>query len=279
MATNALEERRERPRGRMRRAGDLLYAALRLIARFARSFWAALITFLSLGIIFGIAGVVLFAQLAEVVMEGATQSLDEYGLRWINSHQSETLDHVMMEITSLGNFAVLLVMLLVVSAFLWLSKHKLSVVLMLLAVGGGYLANNVLKLFFDRDRPSVFEPVADVMTSSFPSGHAMVSTIAYLSVAYLVGRLEPTKAMRRITWALAVVIIILVAISRMYLGVHYPSDVIGGIIAGVAWLGFVVAGMHAVQFFSKRTKGGKKVAREKEQDLNVEAQREAGVRE
>ena len=85
--------------------------------------------------------------------------------------------------------------------------------------------------------------------------------------------------MRRITWSLAVVIIILVAISRMYLGVHYPSDVIGGIVAGVAWLGFVIAGMHAVQFFSKRTKGGKKVAREKEQDLNVEAQREAGVRE
>ena len=263
----------------MRRAGDLLYAALRLITRFARSFWAALITFLSLGFIFGIAGVVAFAQLAEVVMEGATQSLDEYGLRWINSHQSETLDHVMMEITSLGNFAVLLVMLLVVSAFLWLSNHKISVVLLMLGVGGGYLANNVLKLAFDRDRPSVFEPVADVMTSSFPSGHAMVSTIAYLSVAYLVGRLEPKPAMRRVTWTLAIVIIILVAISRMYLGVHYPSDVIGGIVAGVAWLGFVVAGMHAVQFFSRRTKGGKKVVREKEQDAHAEEEREAGIRE
>ena len=263
----------------MRRFADVLYAALRLIARFARSFWASLITFLSIGFVFGIAGVVAFAQLAEVVMEGATQSIDEFGLRWINSHQSEALDHVMMELTSLGNFAVLLVMLLVVSAFLWLSNHKLSVVLLGLGVGGGYLANNVLKLAFDRDRPSVFEPVADVVTSSFPSGHAMVSTIAYLSVAYLVGRLEPKPAMRRITWTLAVVIIILVAISRMYLGVHYPSDVIGGIIAGVAWLGFVVAGMHAVQFFSKRTKGGRKAVREKEQDVHAEAEREAGVRE
>lgn len=263
----------------MRRIGDVLYAALRLIARFARSFWASLITFLSLGIIFGVAGVVAFAQLAEEVMEGATQSLDEYGLRWINSHQSDTLDHVMMEITSLGNFAVLLVMLLVVAAFLWLSNHKISVVLLLLGIGGGYLANNVLKLAFDRDRPSVFEPVADVMTSSFPSGHAMVSTIAYLSVAYLVGRLEPKPAMRRITWTLAIVIIILVAVSRMYLGVHYPSDVVGGIIAGVAWLGFVVAGMHAVQYFSKRTKGGKKVVREREEDVHAEDEREAGVRE
>ena len=279
MPSNALQERRERPRGRMRRAGDFLYSALRLIARFARGFWAALITFLSIGFVFAVAGVVAFAQLAEVVMEGATQSLDEYGLRWINSHQSETLDHVMVEITSLGNFAVLFVMLLVVSAFLWLSKHKLSVVLLALGVGGGYLANNVLKLAFDRDRPSVFEPVTEVVTSSFPSGHAMVSTIAYLSVAYLVGRLEPTRVMRRITWSLAIVIILLVAISRMYLGVHYPSDVIGGIIAGVAWLGFVVAGMHAVNYFSKRTKGGRQVVREKEQDVNIEEQREAGVRE
>ena len=278
MAT-ATQERRERPRGRMRRAGDVLYKALRFIATHIRGFWAALLTFLSIGFVFGVGGVVLFAQLAEVVMEGATQNLDEYGLRWINSHQSEGLDHAMMEITSLGNFAVVLVMLLVVSAFLWLSKHKLSVVLLLLAVGGGFLANNVLKMFFDRDRPSVFEPVTEVMTSSFPSGHAMVSTIAYLSVAYLVGRLEPKPAMRRITWILAIVIILLVATSRMYLGVHYPSDVIGGIIAGVAWLGFVIAGMHAVQYFAKRTKGGKQVEKHEEKDLHAEQEREAGIRE
>lgn len=184
----------------------------------------------------------------------------------------------MIEITSLGNFAVLLVLILCVSAFLWLSKHRISVVLLLLAVGGGYAANNVLKMSFDRDRPSVFEPVTHVLTSSFPSGHAMVSTIAYLSVAYLVGRLEPKPAMRIATWVIASVIIALVAISRMYLGVHYPSDVIGGIIAGVAWLGFVVAGMHAIQFFAKRKPGGAEVKKQ-EKDLNVEAQRAAGVRE
>ena len=273
------QERRARPRGRLHRVADLLYKTLRFFAGHARGFWTALIAFLSLGFLFGVGGVVLFAQLAEQVMEGATQNLDEYGLRWINSHQSRTLDAVMLEITSLGNFAVLLVMLLVVSAFLWLSKHKLSVVLLALGVGGGYAANNVLKMFFDRDRPSVFDHGTDVLTSSFPSGHAMVSTIAYLSVAYLVGRLEPKPAMRRITWILAIVIILLVAISRMYLGVHYPSDVIGGIIAGVAWLGFVIAGMHAVQYFSSRTKGGRQVVREKEKDVDAESQREAGVRE
>ena len=276
---NVTQDRRERPRGRLRRFGDLLYAVMRFIGRQTRGFWTALITFLSIGFVFGVGGVVLFAQLAEEVVEGATQNLDEYGLRWINSHQSETLDHVMMEITSLGNFAVLLVMLLVVSAFLWLSKHKLSVVLLLLGVGGGYIANNVLKTFFDRDRPDVFEHATATVTSSFPSGHAMMSTIAYLSVAYLVGRLEPTPIMRRLTWALAILILLLVATSRMYLGVHYPSDVIGGIIAGIAWLGFVIAGMHAVQFFAKRKPGGKQVERKEEKDLHAEEERAAGVRE
>lgn len=270
-------DRRQQPRGRLRRFGNLLYAALRFIAGHVRSFWAALITFLSIGFVVGLAAVVLFAELADEVMEGATQAVDEWGLRWINRHQSEALDHAMMEITSLGNFAVLLVMLLAVSAFLWLSKHRISVVLLLLGVGGGFLANNILKLAFDRERPSVFEPVTEVMTNSFPSGHAMVSTIAYLSVAYLVGRLEPTPAMRALTWTLAVVIILLVAISRMYLGVHYPSDVIGGIIAGVAWLGFVIAGMHAIQYFASRKPEAH--VEEKEKDLHVEDEREAGVRE
>ena len=276
--TTVQQERRERPRGRMRRFGNLMYSALRFLAGHVRGFWAAIITFLSMGFVFGIGAVVIFAQLADEVMEGATQKVDEWGLRWINTHRSETLDAVMVEITSLGNFAVLLVLLLCVSAFLWLSNHKVSVVLLLLGIGGGYLANNVLKLAFDRDRPAVFEHVTDVMTSSFPSGHAMVSTIAYASVAYLVGRLEPTPAMRRLTWLLAGVIIVLVAISRMYLGVHYPSDVIGGIIAGIAWLGFVVAGMHAIQYLAERKPEGAQVE-QVEKDLHAEEEREAGVRE
>jgi undecaprenyl-diphosphatase len=80
----------------------------------------------------------------------------------------------------------------------------------------------------------------------------MTSLIVYGSVAYVVGRLEPTQRLKLLTWSVAAFIILAVGISRMYLGVHYPSDVVGGFLAGTAWLTFVVASTKAIQFFAPR---------------------------
>lgn len=271
-------DRRQKPRGRMRALGDMLYAILRWIAGHARGFWGALITFLSVAFVVCLAMVVAFASLADEVVEGETNRFDRAVLRWIGANQSEAMNHVMLELTALGNFAVLVVLVAAVSAFLWLSKHKYSVALLWLGAAGGYAANNVLKLSFDRQRPDLFEPVADVLTSSFPSGHAMMATIVYGSVAYLVGRLEPTRAMRITTWTFCVLIILLVGVSRMYLGVHYPTDVFGGYLAGVAWIGLVVAGMHALRFFAERDPVAELQVEESERDLHAEEERAAGVR-
>lgn len=272
-------ERRKAPRGRMRAVGDVLYGTMRWMAGHMRGFWTALIAFLSLAFILCLAMVVAFAMLAEEVMEGDTTRFDQAVLRWIGRRHAEGWDHVMLEFTALGNFAVLLVLGLSVSAFLWLSNHKYSVALLVLGAAGGSLANNILKLSFDRQRPDIFEPVSEVMTSSFPSGHAMMATIVYGSVAYLVGRLEPTRAMRSLTWTLAVLIILLVGISRMYLGVHYPTDILGGYLAGIAWIGLVVAGMHAVRFFAEQDPVVEQKVEEQEHDLHAEEERAAGVRE
>ena len=76
--------------------------------------------------------------------------------------------------------------------------------------------------------------------------------VVYGSVAYLVGRLEPSKRMKYTTWVVAAIVILAIGASRMYLGVHYPSDVVAGFIAGLAWVGFLVATMRALQFFSER---------------------------
>lgn len=240
---------------------------LRWITDHVRGFWGAVVTVLSLGFILALAMVVAFGVLADEVMEGATQAFDVAVLRWIGGVHSPTLDNVMLEITGLGNFAVVLVFVLTVSAFLWVTRHRYSVALLMLGGAGGIAVNTVLKLGFDRARPSVFTPVTHVATSSFPSGHAMMTTIVFGSVAVLVGRLEPTRVMRVMTWIGCVLIILLVGLSRIYLGVHYPSDILGGYIAGIAWVAFVAAGMHAMRYISKRHPGK---AEKHEKDLDAE---------
>ena len=124
--------------------------------------------------------------------------------------------------------------------------------MLLLGTAGGKLLNTVLKLAYNRPRPSIVEAVTDVYSASFPSGHAMSSMVVFSCVAYLVGRLEPKRSVKYTLWIFAAVLIIAVGISRMYLGVHYPSDVIAGYAAGLAWLGFVIATMKALQYFARR---------------------------
>lgn len=270
-----MDDRRKAPRGPSEIVGDVLYPLLRAIAMRVRGFYGAVITYLSFGFFLAIGAVWVFAELSQEVLAGTTQALDEAVLTWVEGHRSDLLDHVALEVTALGNFATLAVLVLAVSVFLWVSHHRISVLLLMLAVSGGAIVNMLLKDLFDRPRPTIVEAGTDVITQSFPSGHAMSSFIAYATVAYLGGRLEPTPKLRWTTWTLAALLILAVGASRVYLGVHYPSDVVAGYVAGLAWLGFVVSGLTAVRYFSRR----KPDVEEEERDLHAEEEREAGVRE
>ena len=246
---------------------DALYSTLRFIARHVQGFFVPLAAFIGFGLVVAAVAVMIFAAIAEAVDEGLTQSFDERVLRWFESNRSPLLDKVMLEITTLGSGVVLVMLVLVAAVFLWQTQHRWSVYLLLLGVLGGKLLNTLLKQFFERPRPSAVQWVTEVHSASFPSGHAMSSMVVYGSVAYLVGRLYDKPALRRTTWLLAIVIITAIGASRMYLGVHYPSDVIAGFLGGMAWLAFVISSLRALQFFAKR----RPETRSEERDLDAPA--------
>jgi undecaprenyl-diphosphatase len=245
-------ERRFRHRGRARVLWDALFTALRFVARHASSFYAALGLVLVAGAAIAVGATWMFVELADVVSEGATQAFDEAVLRWMAAHQKPWLQHVMFEITLLGTGLVLMVMVAVSATFLWLSDHRFSALLLVIATWGGVAINSLLKSTFDRPRPQVFEWGADVLTSSFPSGHAMTATITYGTVAYLAARLQRRRLARWITLIVAGLMIVLICFSRLYLGVHYPTDVVAGALMGLGWTAFCMAMLEGIQVFGRR---------------------------
>jgi undecaprenyl-diphosphatase len=229
---------------------------MRFVAGHAGNFYAALGVVLVTGAGIAIAAAWGFAELAEVVREGATQEFDEAVLRWIGEHQVPWLQTAMVELTLLGTGIVVMTIVGVSALFLWLTDHRFSALLLLVATWGGVGINMVLKSQFDRPRPQVFEWGAHVLTSSFPSGHAMSSTIVYGTVAYLAARLHRKAYARWLTMTVAGLLIALICVSRMYLGVHYPSDVVAGVMVGLAWSAFCMATLEGIQVFNKRFRPG-----------------------
>ena len=238
-------------RGKTRLFWDLVFNALRLIGSHAHNFYATLGIFILAGAGVALGGTYAFAKLAGRVRSGATQAFDDAVLRWISEHRSLKLEPIMLEITFLGTGTVVLMVVAVSGMFLWLTRHKYSALLLFIATVGGILLNNLLKVGFGRPRPQIFDWGAQVVSWSFPSGHAMSSAVVYGTVAYLAARLQRRHLHRVLTMLAALVVILLICITRLYLGVHYPSDVIAGVIIGLAWAGFCMATLEALQLYAR----------------------------
>jgi undecaprenyl-diphosphatase len=245
-------DRRGPERGRLAVLWNLVFRALRKLGAHGRSVYTAVGIFLIIGVLVAIAGTIGFAALAEVVREGYTQQFDTAVLRWLGAHHTPTLTTIMTEVTPLGTGIVVLTVVGVTTAFLWHTEHKHSARMLLAATAGNILLNNGLKLLFDRERPAVFEWGTHAASSSFPSGHAMSATVVYGTVAYLLARLQKHWWARAITLLVAVVMVALICLTRLYLGVHYPSDVLGGIVVGLAWSGFCMATLEASLALARR---------------------------
>jgi membrane-associated phospholipid phosphatase len=229
----------------------VLYSTLRFVARHVRGFGAAVFVFLALVLGAWLALTAMAVALAGVATP-VVHGFDESALHWLARHRTAWLDEVMIRLSTLGSGYVLVAIAIVASVFLSLTAPRWTVYLLMFGVVGGHVVNNLLKLAFDRPRPEVVEWIDSVRTTSFPSGHAMGAIIAWGSIAYIAAQLGAGAALRRTVWTVAVLLIAAIGISRVYLGVHYPTDVLGGYIAGIAWLVFVAAALLGVQFLAAR---------------------------
>jgi undecaprenyl-diphosphatase len=197
-----------------------------------------------------------FLLVAGEVMEGDTQKLDELIVQWFRRADDPALPRgpawmreVGIDITALGSTVVLMLVVIAVGGFLWLQRERRLLVLLLASAAGGILINAVMKAVFDRPRPSVVPHLREVFTPSFPSGHAALSAVVYLTIGVLLFEVVKGRAARLYCLAIAMAATGMVGLSRVYLGVHYPSDVLAGWITGIAW---AAACWVAVQYIERR---------------------------
>jgi undecaprenyl-diphosphatase len=184
----------------------------------------------------------LFLGVAQLVSRGHTLALDERillalrtpgnlgvprGPRWLYTYMSD--------LTSLGSAAVLTTFTLAVVGYCFVRRQAHAAWLVLGCTIGGAVMMNLLKASFERPRPTVVPHLVNVSSLSFPSGHAMISAAIYLTLGALLARLVQTRLVKLYCIGVALVISFIIGMTRVYLGVHYPSDVLAGWTAGLCW--------------------------------------------
>lgn len=183
-----------------------------------------------------------FLILAGEIAEGETQAFDIMILKALRSPDDLSrplgpawLEGSLLDLTALGGSTVLGLVIFAVVGFLVLQTRYHTALFVAVTSISGELVGTVLKQAFNRPRPSVVPHLRDVYTTSFPSGHAMESAIVYLTLGAILMRVTESRLTKLYCLGMAVLLTLLVGVSRVYLGVHYPTDVIGGWIIGFVW--------------------------------------------
>ena len=197
------------------------------------------------GLILAIVSLGFFAWLADEVFEGDTKVFDDYVRDYIHAFASPALTTWMKFFSFVGSPLVLTISGIVVVTIFILQKHKRAVVLFLIAMAGELVLDLSLKAFFQRTRPEPFFGYVLPSSSSFPSGHALGSMCFFGVLAWLVAARTENTTLKVIIWLTAVFLIAAIGISRIYLGVHYPSDVLAGYATGIFWVFTVALGDFA----------------------------------
>ncbi|WP_114395662.1 phosphatase PAP2 family protein [Oleisolibacter albus] len=208
----------------------------RLILRARKEMW------LHLALLLLAASGLALSLLADAVLDGATQHLDRALMLALRDPADPALPigpHWLAlaarDITALGGYPVLTVLTLAALGFLLMLGKRRTSLLLLVSVGGGALLSTLLKHGYARPRPDLVPHAVETFTASFPSGHAMLSAATYLTLGALLARVQPRRRVKRYLLGVAVLLTLLIGSSRVFLGVHWPTDVLAGWGAGAAW--------------------------------------------
>jgi len=194
------------------------------------------------GVLIVVLGSWVFVGVAREVVDGKTQTMDEQIVRSLRQADDPTkplgpewMAEIGRDMTALGGYAVLILVLLAATGFLHLDRRRGMVAFVWMSVISGYLLSMGLKSVFHRPRPNVVPHLSFVDTTSFPSGHSMMSAVVYLTLGALLARVVTTRRLKLYFLLVPLTVSMFVGISRVYMGVHYPSDVLAGWAAGLVW--------------------------------------------
>jgi undecaprenyl-diphosphatase len=183
-----------------------------------------------------------FIAIADNVADGDTVRLDRTILLAMRSAAdpadpigSELIEEIARDLTALGGIFTLSFLTLSIAGFLALQRKWHTVLLLVIAIAGGLTASSILKHAFDRPRPDLVPHGSHIYTSSFPSGHSMMAAVTYLTLAALLMRTVTSRRIKLYILSLALLLTLLIGTSRVYLGVHWPTDVLAGWTIGAAW--------------------------------------------
>lgn len=186
--------------------------------------------------------IAVFAKIADEVVEGETHAFDEAVLRALRNPADLAdpigpawLELAMRDITSLGGFTVVILVTLAAIGYLVIDGKRAAALLVVIAITGGVVLSEGLKHLFARPRPELVAHLVEVQTASFPSGHAMLSAVAFLTLGALLARIQSRRRLKAYVISVAILLTLMIGASRVYLGVHWPTDVLAGWCAGAAW--------------------------------------------
>lgn len=182
-----------------------------------------------------------FLQIADEMIEGEIEAFDRSILMMFRDPANPDtvigpswVHEMVRDITALGSFSLLGLIVLAMCIYLIMARKRAAALFVLVSVLGGTLLSTLLKMGYNRPRPDL-ATMSEQFTASFPSGHAMLSAVTFLTLGALLARFAPTRRLQIFSICCAIFLTVLVGFSRLYMGVHYPSDVLAGWCLGSAW--------------------------------------------